>query len=418
MMSIDDNSTPVVVLNALHQGGVGITRTLGRLGVPVYNVAPDAFTPALSSRYCQKRLIWDIDNVSAEESVQYLLGIAHDIGRRPLLIASADDSAAVFVAHNAEKLRRGFTFPQQSSELVDLLSNKKQMYYLARKFNVATAETAFPQSRGDVLNFLKTAGFPIMLKGIDGTRLKKRTGIKMLVVHNERELLESYDSMEDPRDPNLMLQEYIPGGDDTVWMFNGYFNERSECLVSFTGKKIRQSPVYTGSTSLGICLKNEIVEKTTKEFMKALGYKGVLDIGYRYDARDGSYKLLDVNPRIGATFRLFVAENGMDVVRALYLDLTGQSVTPAPTRQGRKWIVEDRDLASCLCYRRDGKLSLREWLRSLRGIEEAAFFSLDDPLPVLAMCLTDARKLLTRVYNRTRRESKDRRSRFQIAESE
>ena len=177
-----------------------------------------------------------------------------------------------------------------------MLYDKKQMYYLARKLHVATAETAFPQSRGDVLDFLKTAVFPIMLKGIDGTRLKKRTGVKMLVVHNERELLKAYDSMEDPRDPNLMLQEYIPGGDDTVWMFNGYFNEHSECLVGFTGKKIRQCPVYTGSTSLGICLNNQIVEKTTKEFMKAIAYKGVLDIGYRYDARDGSYKLLDVNP--------------------------------------------------------------------------------------------------------------------------
>lgn len=401
MMSIDDNSTPVVVLHALHQGGVGITRTLGRLGVPVYIVAPDAFTPALSSRYCQKRLIWDIDNASAEESVKYLLGIAHGIGRRPLLIASADDNAAVFVAHNAEKLRQGFIFPQQNSDLVDLLYSKKQMYYLARKFNVATAETAFPQSRGDVLNFLKTAVFPIMLKGIDGTRLKQRTGIKMQVVHNERELLESYDSMEDSGDPNLMLQEYIPGGDDTVWMFNGYFNEHSECLVGFTGKKIRQCPVYTGSTSLGICLDNQIVEKTTKEFMKAIGYRGVLDIGYRYDARDGSYKLLDVNPRIGATFRLFVAENGMDVVRALYLDLTGQTVTPASAREGRKWIVEDRDLASCWRYYRDGKLKFREWLRSFRGVEEAAFASLNDPLPVFAMGLTDARKLLARVFDRT-----------------
>src|SRR5712692_5364128 len=387
MMSIDDNSTPVVVLNALHQGGVGITRTLGRLGVPVYNVAPDAFTPALSSRYCQKRLIWDIDNVSAEESVQYLLGIAHDIGRRPLLIASADDSAAVFVAHNAEKLRRGFTFPQQSSELVDLLSNKKQMYYLARKFNVATAETAFPRSRGDVLNFLKTAGFPIMLKGIDGTRLKKRTGIKMLVVHNERELLESYDSMEDPRDPNLMLQEYIPGGDDTVWMFNGYFNERSECLVSFTGKKIRQSPVYTGSTSLGICLKNEIVEKTTKEFMKALGYKGVLDIGYRYDRRDGSYRLLDVNPRIGATFRLFVDADGLDVAAALYLDLIGRPCVAKVGRPGRRWIVENSDLLAAAEYMRDDRLSWREWIRSFKNIEEGAWFAADDPVPFALMCI-------------------------------
>src|SRR6266576_3219412 len=93
--------------------------------------------------------------------------------------------------------------------------------------------------------------------------------------------------------------------------------DRSECLVSFTGKKIRQYPVFHGSTSLGICVENETVRKTTTEFMKKLGYKGILDVGYRYDARDGQYKLLDVNPRIGSTFRLFVAENGMDVARAM-----------------------------------------------------------------------------------------------------
>jgi D-aspartate ligase len=404
MMSLSDNSTPVVVINALHQGGLGITRTLGKLGIPVYSIAPDAFTPSLSSRYCHKRLIWDIERVSAEESVKYLLGVSQNIGRRPLLIASADDPAALFVAHNAEKLRQRYTFPQLDVELVDTLYDKKRMYYLARKFSVATAETAFPQSRGDVLDFLKTAVFPLMLKGIDGTRLKNRTGLKMLVVHNERELLESYDSIEDPRDPNLMLQEYIPGGDDTVWMFNGYFDGHSECLVGFTGKKIRQCPVYTGSTSLGICLKNEMVEKTTKQFMKAIGYKGVLDIGYRYDARDGSYKLLDVNPRIGATFRLFVAENGMDVVRALYLDLTGQTVTSATARDGRKWIVEDRDLTSCWNYYRDGKLNFRDWLRSLRGIEEAAFASSTDPLPIFARGITDVKRLLAQVFDKTRQQ--------------
>ena len=86
MTTIEDNSTPVVVINALHQGGLGITRTLGRLGVPVYSVAPDGFAPSLSSRYCHKRLIWNIENVSADESVKYLLGVAQSIGRRPLLI--------------------------------------------------------------------------------------------------------------------------------------------------------------------------------------------------------------------------------------------------------------------------------------------------------------------------------------------
>jgi D-aspartate ligase len=197
-----------------------------------------------------------------------------------------------------------------------------------------------------------------------------------------------------------MLQEYIPGGDDTIWMFNGYFNESSECLVGFTGKKIRQSPVYTGPTSLGICLRNDTADRTTRAFMKAIGYKGILDIGYRYDSRDGLYKVLDVNPRIGATFRLFVAENGMDVARALYLDLTGQPVTPASVREGRKWIVEDADLVSCLNYRKDGKLTFMEWISSFRGVREAAFFAFDDLFPVFKRCMADIRTPFRRVYRK------------------
>src|SRR5262249_49454806 len=154
-------------------------------------------------------------------------------------------------------------------------------------------------------------------------------------------LLAKYDALEDPDEANLMLQEYIPGGDDTVWMFNGYFDARSECLLGITGKKLRQHPVGRGSTSPGIFLPHPTRQGQTRALMKAVGYRGILDIGYRYDARDGRYKVLDVNPRIGATFRLFVADNGLDVVRALYLDLTGQPVLAGGALDGRRWLVED-----------------------------------------------------------------------------
>jgi predicted ATP-grasp superfamily ATP-dependent carboligase len=270
------------------------------------------------------------------------------------------------------------------------------MHHLVRRLGIPTAQAVFPRSREDVLEFVEGAAFPVMLKGIDGLRLRERGGERMFIVQDRRKLLERYDALEDAADPNLMLQEYIPGGDDTVWMFNGYFDARSECLVGFTGKKLRQYPVHRGSTSLGICLRNDAVERMTRDFMKAIGYRGILDIGYRFDARDGLYKVLDVNPRIGATFRLFVAENGLDVVRAMYLDLTGQPVPAAAAREGRKWVVEDHDLLSLLGYRRDGGLELRKWAASLRGVREAAYFAADDPLPLLAMCANDARTALQR----------------------
>jgi D-aspartate ligase len=119
--------------------------------------------------------------------------------------------------------------------------------------------------------------------------------------------------------------------------------------------------------------------------MQEIGYSGIVDMGYRYDRRDGKYKLLDVNPRVGATFRLFVDSNGMDVVRALYLNLTGQPVRSGRAREGRKWIVEQSDLATSLRYGRLGRLTGTEWACSLRGIEKAAWFARDDPLPFAAM---------------------------------
>ncbi|MBZ5700332.1 MAG: carboxylate--amine ligase [Acidobacteriia bacterium] len=328
--------------------------------------------------------------------MEFLRGVSRKIGLRPILTCT-NDISSTFIAENAGSLRDAFLFPDISRELVYALCDKKQMYFLCKKHGIPTAETAFPQSRRDVLDFLESdaAHFPIMLKGIDGTALERRGQPRMVIVRNPQELLEQYDRIEDPAHPSLMLQEYIPGGDDSVWMFNGYFNANSDCLLGFAGQKIRQHPVYTGATSLGICRRNDVVEKTTKDFMKAIGYRGVLDIGHRYDARDGQYKILDINPRVGATFRLFLATNGMDVVRAMYLDLTGQKVPSAPPCEGRKWMVEDGDLISFHDYHRDGKLSFLEWLRSFRGVQETAWFAMDDLRPFEYMLGGLLRRFLT-----------------------
>lgn len=306
MVRLGNNSIPVLVLKSSDYYGLGILRSLGRLGIPIYTVSDDPSAPAFLSRYCRASYVCDIARFT-EESVGDLLDIGSRIGQRSILIPTTDDGV-IFVVDHADALKQWFMFPNQEAGLVHSLCSKKKMYYLARKLGVPTAEAAFPQARENVLSFVKEAVFPIVVKPIHS-----RQGQGVVIARTERELIEKYDEMEDPDDPNIMLQEYISGGDDTVWMFNGYFNENSDCLVGFTGKKIRQWPAHQGLTSLGICQRNEHVDRVTREFMKRIGYKGILDIGYRYDARDGQYKVLDINPRIGCTFRLFVADNGMDV---------------------------------------------------------------------------------------------------------
>ena len=363
---------------------------MGRIGVPVYCIDAVRWEPTFSSRYCRGRFVRDIEQAAPPGALSYLLKVAKKVGGRPVLVPTTD-SGAIWVSQNATSLQASFRFQFQDVSLVRMLCDKSRMQELARRCGVPTAASTVPKSKEDVIRFIEATAFPIVVKALDAERLRPRAGGTKFVVQSARELLNLYTMIEDREQPNLLLQEFIPGED---WMFNGYFDQNSECMFGITGKKIRRFPVNTGVTSLGICLNNETVKSQTAGFMKSIGYKGILDIGYRFDPRCGLYKVLDVNPRIGCTFRLFTAINGMDVARALYLHLTGQQIEPSHVADGRKWIVEDFDMVSALHCWRDHTITFMEWIASLHGIQEMAWFAVDDPVPFLLMPLADIWELL------------------------
>lgn len=383
-------SVPVVVLASASggqdaisgYGALGIARTLGRLGVSVYLIRDKGLFPISFSRYWKDTFAWDL-SAPVDESLRFLLEVGRHAGTRPLLLQTTD-RAAVFVADHASVLEEGFVFPRISSTLIRTLTNKWQMFLAAKNNGIPTPETILPHSRDDVVKLLDEghARFPLMLKGADPLG---PAGWAKEVVYDAHGLLDKYDRTASPGAPDVILQEYIPGGDDTVWMCNAYVDRQSECRAVFTGRKLRQWPVHTGVASLAICLPNEAVAETTRRFMRAVGYQGPVGIGYRYDARDGLYKVLDVNPRVSGVFRLFVTRNGMDVVRVCYLDQTGQAIPPVALSVGRKWLLEE-DIFSAVSYAREGTLTFRQWIKSVRGVEESQWFALDDPLPVLVWC--------------------------------
>jgi D-aspartate ligase len=380
-----DTTTPIVIFGlsrgALHHGALGIARSAGRLGIPVHRVCRERWAPATCSRYSHGWLSIPAD-APDDRILEILHGLGRDIGRAVLV--PIDDAGSVFVERHDGVLEPSFLFPRQPAGLAGALSSKREMHELCLRHDIPTPAASFPSSEADVLEHAERTPFPIVLKCINAGDAPPSSP-RVAIAEDRAQLVEAYRLMETPGQENVMLQEYIPGTPETVWMFNGYFDGQSECRIAFTGKKIRQSPPYTGVTTLGVCLPNPTVQETTVRLMRAVGYRGILDIGYRFDRRDGLYKLLDVNPRIGGTFRLFVGDDGTDVLRALYLDLTGQDVPTSAAANGRRWVVEPHDFASSLVYLRRGDLTPRAWVRSLQGVREAAWFARDDPLPFLAL---------------------------------
>jgi predicted ATP-grasp superfamily ATP-dependent carboligase len=376
-----ETTVPVLVV---HRGGyadVAVARTLGRLGVPVYLLAQEGVSMAVwSSRYWKKRTRWEFSRPE-EESVACLREIGARLrsthGSRPVLL-TLGDWVAIFIERHGDCLEEEFTFPRPVRPILRALLNKWEMHLLAEQHGIPTPSTACPASLDDVDAFLESARFPIVMKAADkydGNAPASR------ILHSRRELMDEVSGLDSGANkPNIILQEYIPGEVDSVWMCNGYFGANPDRPVIYTGKKLRQVSA-TGIASLAICLPNETVADQTQRFMEGVGYRGCVGIGYRYDGRDGLYKLLDVNARVSGVFRLFAGTNDMDVVRACYLDLTGQDIPVTALQPGRKWMLED-DVIAAVTALRHGRLSIGDWIKSVRGVRELHWSAADDPVPI------------------------------------
>ncbi len=378
-----DTRVPVAVIDRDGYEGVSIARTLGRLGVPMYLVGQKGIsTPGWSSRYWTKRARWDF-SLPEKKSVEFLVDFGTKVranhGARPILLTQKD-WLAIFVERNRRILQEQFLFPQPLRPVIRKLVNKWEMYLLAREHGIPTPPTVCPASVDDADEFLASAGWPVIVKEAD-----RYVGdpISTKLFHSRPELM---DELRQRRAAdgalNVVLQEHIPGDVDTVWMCNGYFGPIPDHAVIFTGRKLRQLWA-TGIASLAVCLPNEAVAAQTQRFMEAVGYRGCVGIGYRYDRRDGLYKLLDVNPRVSGVFRLFVGTNDVDVVRACYLDLTGQDLPVTELQPGRKWMLEDQVFWADRTRPKGNPRRIAEGIGSVRGVRELHWFAADDPLPMV-----------------------------------
>ena len=238
--------------------------------MPVYCVDADRWESGFSSRYCRGRSILNVASCPPSEAIAGLLKIAKTIRGRPILMPTTDEGI-IWISENAAALRERYVFPSQPPSLIRTLADKGRMKLMAQRFGIPTAQSMIPTSMQDVEQFVETAEFPIMVKATDD-RLRHVAGGTKFLIHSPRELLALYARAGDAQQPNLLLQEFIPGED---WMFDGYFDANSECLFGATGKKIRRFPADTGITSLGVCIHNDAVYRMTLRFMKAIGYRGI-----------------------------------------------------------------------------------------------------------------------------------------------
>ncbi|MFJ3665719.1 ATP-grasp domain-containing protein [Streptomyces sp. NPDC090106] len=366
----------------LHHGGVGAIRSLGRLGVPMYAITEDRCTPAAVSRYLRKAFVWPTTGTEDPgRLVEGLLRIGRRIGR-PTVLVPTDEEAAVLIAEHQDDLKGRFLVPPVEPGLPRRLASKQGLHELCGEHGIPSPTAAFPQSYDDVVAFAEKARFPVVAKNREAFVRRTRPAVNGTTRVATPEGLLTLARQWGER-PGVILQEYLPREDAEDWIVHACFDRNSTPLALFTGVKVRSWPPHAGMTANAYVVDNPELADLAARFIKQIGFTGVIDLDLRFDRRDGRYKLLDFNPRVGAQFRLFETTSGVDVVRALHLDLTGRPVPEGEQRAGHRYIVENIDLPALLAYRRSGYTTPHAPRRA--SGTELAWLAGDDPLPFLTM---------------------------------
>jgi predicted ATP-grasp superfamily ATP-dependent carboligase len=366
---------PAVVLS-VDVTGLGAVRSLAREGIPVTTVVTDPAQPAYHSRYGRKVLVPPSDTPEAA-LLDTLLRVADE---GSVILPTSDEFVRFLAAHRA-LLESRFRLCLPSSALLDFLTDKARETALVARCGIAMPRTVqdIPETPEALIAAL---GLPLILKPRSSAH-RRAIRKKNVVIRTEEELRAFYAAFGSARS-SLIAQEHIPGDDSTLWVCDATFDAGSNLVSAFTFRKVRTAPPHDGVTCFGRSERNADLVALTGTVGTRLGYIGPADIDVKFDVRDGQFKYLEINPRLGMC-NAFAAGCGVNVALHAYLVAAEGSLPTAPPAQveGPVYINLFDDLVNRYMDRAPLRACLREYASSLGRKKFGAYFTWTDPWPAV-----------------------------------
>jgi D-aspartate ligase len=357
--------------------GLSIARSLGRHGVPVWVTTPPSIRLASCSRYALRTLPWP--NGDYEAQAAYLLELAERYDLDQWVLFPTSDESAALLSRFHTPLSRCFRVSTPTWDVLRWAYDKRLTYRLAAEQQVDYPSTIYAATEAE-LDGVRCV-FPAVLKPAVHASINRFTADKAWPVTSREELLARYREARELIPPDLIvIQERIPGGGESQFSYAALCCD-GRPIASLTARRTRQYPVDFGySSSFVETLDVPEIVTPSRRLLAAIRYTGIVEVEYKRDARDGRYKLLDINPRLW-TWSPLGGCAGVDFPYLLWQMMVGRPVLEQVGRTGAHWVRMSTDLPAAIHEILRGRLSLRAYLRSLRRPVEFALMAADDPLP-------------------------------------
>ena len=387
------DAPPALLVGLDSLSGLQAARLLAARGVRVIAIASNPRHPACRTRVCDRILFADSDG---EELIELLLGLGQrgDAG----VVLPCTDRAVRALSRHRDRLEPAHTIPLPDHRTVETLLDKAAFAVYATREGLPIPRTALLEDRDDAGRAGEELRFPCVVKpGFKSAEWLREVERKVIRVATPAELLEVHGRFGHLADV-FVAQEWIEGDDSALYSCTASFDRDGRPLASLVYRKLRQWPPETGNGTLTVECRNDAVREQTLRLFGDLRCHGFGDLEMKRDARTG--ELLITEPNVGRPVGLSpLAEAcGVELLATVYRDAAGLPLPANRTQRpsGIKWVYLRNDLRSALALRREGRLTVRDWMRSLRGRRTHAVLSLRDPLPLLDDLWRIARKLARR----------------------
>jgi len=373
--------TAATLPGALIVGGahvsIGVARSLGRRGIPVWLMANHPI--AKFSRYVARSFDWPGADHPQGVSSLIDLAVEHRLGGW-VLIATGDQDVRM-IAQNRDLLAKHFRVATADWDTIKWTYDKRLTYQRAGELGIDCPWSFHPKTLDDVR--VLDCRFPVILKPAIREGADEFTQAKAWKADDRAALMSLYARAAAlVGNDAVIVQEWIPGTGEAQFSYAALC-DRGEPLASLVARRTRQHPIDFGRSSTFVeTVENPQVEALATRFLQSIGYTGVAEVEFKYDAREDQYKLLDVNGRFW-TWNGLGGAAGVDFPYLAWRQATGQTIEPCRARAGIGWMHASRDVIAAYQEMKAGALTPGGYLKSLGKPLSFANFALDDPLPAL-----------------------------------
>src|SRR2546421_10485450 len=377
-VAVTPDSRGALVMGADYRA-LGVARSLGRRGIPVWLINQGGHFVASASRYVRRRLPWPICDDRGKINFLQRLCASHDL--KGWILIPTDDHTVGLVSNHHQSLSSSYQVTVPAWDTLRWACDKRLLYQLAKRVQVHQPWTFCPSNREELAAI--DCPFPVILKPAMHLQPSNLSVPKAWRAEDRKSLLQRYDDASAllPTE-NLIVQEMVPGGGESQFSYAALCKD-GRSLASVVARRKRQFPRDFGqfSTYVETIDAPEVIEPAER-LLAAVRFTGLAEVEFKRDPRSGQFMVLDINPRVWGWHTLS-RRAGVDFPYLLWLLTRGEQVPALRGRAGERWVHLSADLRMAIEEILGGRLSLREYLRSIRWPLESAIFSWDDPLPGL-----------------------------------